>query len=133
VSDLFPKPLQVLGHRHEYLTSQARVSLPPSSFRMMGTGLVKVSVAPRNEAPRPKATWGGKGLFSLHFCIVAHWPISKGSQSWNQGQELRQRSWRGAAYWLTPQGLLSLLSYRTQDPQPRGVPPTASWALPINH
>ena len=26
-------------------------------------------------------------------------------------QELRQRPWRDAAYWLTPQDLLSLLSY----------------------
>ena len=30
-----------------------------------------------------------------------------------------QRPWRGAAYWLTPHGLLSLPSYRTQDFQPR--------------
>jgi hypothetical protein len=31
-----------------------------------------------------------------------------------------QRPWRGATYWLVPHGLLSLLSYRTQDHQPRG-------------
>ena len=30
-----------------------------------------------------------------------------------------QRPWRGAAYWLAPHGLLSLLSYRTQDHQPK--------------
>jgi hypothetical protein len=30
-----------------------------------------------------------------------------------------QRPWRGAAYWLASLGLLSLLSYRTQDYQPR--------------
>ena len=30
-----------------------------------------------------------------------------------------QRLWRGAAYWLAPHGLLSFLSYRTQDYQPR--------------
>jgi hypothetical protein len=35
-------------------------------------------------------------------------------------QELVQRPWRDAAYWLAPHGLLSLLSYRTQDHQPRG-------------
>jgi hypothetical protein len=35
-------------------------------------------------------------------------------------QELRLRAWRGAALWLAPHGLLSLLSYRTQDYQPRG-------------
>jgi hypothetical protein len=30
-----------------------------------------------------------------------------------------QRPWRGAAYRLVSPGLLSLLSYRTQDHQPR--------------
>jgi hypothetical protein len=30
-----------------------------------------------------------------------------------------QRPWRGAAYWLASPGLLNLLSYRTQDYQPR--------------
>jgi len=35
------------------------------------------------------------------------------------GQELMQRTWRGTAYWLASPGLLSLLSYGTQDHQPR--------------
>jgi hypothetical protein len=30
-----------------------------------------------------------------------------------------QRPWKGAAYWLAPLGLLSLLSYRTQGYHPR--------------
>jgi hypothetical protein len=30
-----------------------------------------------------------------------------------------QRPGRGAAYWVAPHGLHSLLSYRTQDDQPR--------------
>ena len=34
-------------------------------------------------------------------------------------QELMQRPWRGAACWLAPPGLLSLLCYRPQDHQPR--------------
>jgi len=37
--------------------------------------------------------------------------------SWRQ--ELMQRPRRDAAYWLASPGLLSLLSYRTQDHQPR--------------
>ena len=55
--------------------------------------------------------------------------------------ELLQRSWRDAAYWLVPYGLLFLLSYRTQDHQPkegithsglvslRKALPTMGWAL----
>ena len=39
------------------------------------------------------------------------------ARAWRQ--KLMQRPWRGAAYWFAPHGLLSLLSYRTQDHQPR--------------
>jgi hypothetical protein len=51
--------------------------------------------------------------------------ITKGSQDRNSHragnwrQELKQRPWRGDAYWLALHGLLSLLSYRVQDYQPR--------------
>jgi hypothetical protein len=34
-------------------------------------------------------------------------------------QELMQRPWRDVLYWLSSPGLLSLLSYTTQDYQPR--------------
>jgi hypothetical protein len=34
-------------------------------------------------------------------------------------QELMQRPWRDVFYWLASPGLLSLLSYRIQDYQPR--------------
>jgi hypothetical protein len=37
-------------------------------------------------------------------------------------QELMQRPWRDVLYWLASPGLLSLLSYRTQDYQPRDGP-----------
>jgi hypothetical protein len=51
--------------------------------------------------------------------------ITKGGQdrsshrvgTWRQ--ELMQRPWRDVTYWLASPGLLSLLSYRTQDCQPR--------------
>jgi hypothetical protein len=37
-------------------------------------------------------------------------------------QELMQRPWRDVPYWLASSGLLSLLSYRTQDYQSRDGP-----------
>jgi hypothetical protein len=51
--------------------------------------------------------------------------IIAGSQDRNSNwagtwrQELRQRPWKGAAYWLALHGLLSLLSNRIQNHQPR--------------
>jgi hypothetical protein len=51
--------------------------------------------------------------------------ITKGSQdrNWNRARTWRkepmQRPWRAVTYWLVPHGLLSLISYRTQDHQPR--------------
>jgi hypothetical protein len=71
-----------------------------------------------------EASWEGKGLFSLHF------HITKGSQDRNSDrtgtrrQELMQRPWRDVTYWLASPGLLSLLSYRTQNYKPRDGPPT---------
>jgi hypothetical protein len=51
--------------------------------------------------------------------------ITKGSQDRNSHRagawrkELMKRPWRGAAYWIASPGFFSLLSYRTQDHQPR--------------
>jgi hypothetical protein len=51
--------------------------------------------------------------------------VIEGSQNRNSDragtwrQELMQRPWRGSPYWLAPHGFRSLLSYRTQDHQPR--------------
>jgi hypothetical protein len=45
-----------------------------------------------------------------------------------------QRPWTGAAYWLASLGLLSLLSYRTQDYQPRdGTTHHGLGASPTDH
>ena len=69
-----------------------------------------------------EASWGGKGLFSLHlhFHIAVHHQ-RKSELELKQGrkQELMHRPWRDVPYWLPSPGLLSLLSYRTQDYQPR--------------
>jgi hypothetical protein len=47
-------------------------------------------------------------------------------------QELMQRPWRDVTYWLASPGLLSLLSYKTQDYQPRDGPThkrPSTWSL----
>jgi hypothetical protein len=51
--------------------------------------------------------------------------ITKGSQNWNSHrvliwrQELMQKLWRNIAYWIASPGLLIMLSYRTQNYQPK--------------
>jgi hypothetical protein len=47
-------------------------------------------------------------------------------------QELMQRPWRDVPYWLVSPGLLSLLSYGTQDYQPRGGT-THKGPSPLDH
>ena len=72
-----------------------------------------------------KASWGERIYLTY---ILTSLFIIEGSQDRNLnragtwGQELMQRPWTGAAYLLAPHGLLSLLSYRTQDHQPRDGP-----------
>lgn len=52
-------------------------------------------------------------------------PVPHNSPSWNLVragiwmQELKQRPWRSAVYWLAPQGLSSHFSYSIQDHLPR--------------
>jgi hypothetical protein len=47
-------------------------------------------------------------------------------------QELMQRPWKGAAYWIASPSLLSLLSYRTQDYHPGMTSSTMGSALPLD-
>jgi hypothetical protein len=66
------------------------------------------------------------GEKSIYLAYTSTLLFIKGSQdrNWKRAgswrQELMQKPWRGAASWLAPHGLLSLLSYRTQDHQLRG-------------
>jgi hypothetical protein len=70
-----------------------------------------------------------KGLFSLS--PTPH-PSPNEATAGTWRQELKQSPQRSAAYWLVPQGFLSLLSYTTQDHSPRsdtthsGLGPPAS-------
>ena len=63
----------------------------------------------------------------LHFISYS---IIEGSQGRNLETGADAESMEGAAYWLDPYGLLSLLSYRTWDHQPKEAPPTMSLSLP---
>jgi hypothetical protein len=47
-------------------------------------------------------------------------------------QELMQRPWRDVLYWLASPGLLSLLSYKTQDYQSRDGT-THKGPFPLDH
>jgi hypothetical protein len=72
---------------------------------------------------RPKATWWGKVLLSLHFLITVHHQRKSGQEP-KQGRNLEAEADEEA---MLPTGLLSLLFYRTQD-DPQWTGPS-----PINH
>jgi hypothetical protein len=74
----------------------------------------------KQKQKQKEASWGGKGLFSLHFHTVVYYQRKSGLELEQvMKQELMQRPWRDVTYWLASPSLLSLLSYRTQDYQPR--------------
>jgi hypothetical protein len=89
-----------------------------------GTILVRVSTAEQYIITKKQV--GEERVYSAYTFTLLF--IPKGSQdrssqragTWRQ--ELMQRPWRDAAYWLVSSGLLSLLSYRIQDYQPRDGP-----------
>jgi hypothetical protein len=56
---------------------------------------------------------------SISLFIIKERQDRNSNRAGNWRQELMQRPWRGAGYWLALHGLFSLLSYRTQDYQPR--------------
>ena len=71
-----------------------------------------------DETSWPKANWGGRSLLaytSTSPLIVGENQDRNSSRAQTWRQELMQRPWRGATYLLALHGLLSLLSYRTQD------------------
>ena len=56
---------------------------------------------------------------------LRHWSAGKEVRTGtHSGQQLMQRPWKGAAYWLVLHGSLIQLSYRTQDHHTRVAPPT---------
>lgn len=70
-----------------------------------------------------------KGLFGLHIPIMQ---FIEGSRGRNPEAELKQRLWRNSAYWLTPHGLLSRLSYTSWHHLPRCGPPGSELGPPAS-
>ena len=62
-------------------------------------------------------------VYLAYNCISLIWHEGSRDRNSSRGgtwrQELMQTLWTGTAHWLAPHGLLSLLSYRTQDHQAR--------------
>jgi len=79
-----------------------------------------------------KCKLGRKGLFGLHFYIIVYHQRKSGQELNKTGtrkQDMIQRPWSGAVYCLTSHGVFSLLSYRTQDHQPRDDTTHMYWSL----
>jgi hypothetical protein len=87
-------------------------------------GKTRQSSLPVSEFPflrkksLPRSKLGRKGFIQLTLSTLLF--ITKGSQDWNSNRS-GSRSWcRGhVSYWLASPGLLRVLSYGTQDHQPR--------------
>jgi hypothetical protein len=74
-----------------------------------------------------QSSLGRKRLTSAHSS-----PSLRGISRNSGKTETEAQRWRGAAYWLAPHGLLSLLSYRTQDHLLRDGPTDNGLGLPTS-
>jgi hypothetical protein len=76
---------------------------------------------------------GRKGFIRLTLPYCCSLPRKSGLELKQvRKQEPMQRPWRDVLYWLASPGLLSLLSYRTKDYQPRDGP-THKGPFPLDH
>jgi hypothetical protein len=76
---------------------------------------------------------GRKGFIRLTLPYCCSSPKKSGLELKQvREQELMQRPWRDVPYWHASPGLLSLLSYRTKDYQPRDGP-THKALFPLDH
>jgi hypothetical protein len=72
-----------------------------------------------------KSNLGKEGFIWLtlpHLCLSLKEVRTGTDRAGTWRQELMQRPWNEAAYWLASHGLLRLLSYSTQGQQPRNGP-----------
>jgi hypothetical protein len=95
------------------------------------TVLVRVSIPAKTSGPRNML--GRKGFIRLTLPYCCSSPRKPGLELKQvRKQELMQRPGRDVLYWLASPGLLSLLSYRTQDYQPRDGS-THKGPFPLDH
>jgi hypothetical protein len=97
------------------------------------TVLGRVSIPAQNIMNKMQVG-GEKCLFSVYFYTAIHHQRKSGLELKQvRKQELMQRSWRDDTCWLASPGLLSLLSYRMQECQPRDGTihrgPSYPWSL----
>jgi hypothetical protein len=73
-----------------------------------------------------EASWGEKGFFQLTLPNCCSSSMKSGLEFKQvRKEEMMQRPWRDVPHWLASPGLLSLLSYKTQEyTSPEMVPPT---------
>jgi hypothetical protein len=85
----------------------------------LATVLVRVPIPTQNTMTKKQV--GEERVYSAYtFHIAVHYQRKSGQELKQvKKQELMQRPWRDVSYWLASPGLLSLLSYRTQEYQPR--------------
>ena len=82
---------------------------------------VRIST-PYDKTPSLKAAWE---KVMIRLTLPQHSPLGKARAGAQRGQEpggrqeLMQKQWPITACWLPPHGLLSLITYRTQDHLPR--------------
>jgi hypothetical protein len=78
-----------------------------------------------------KKQLGRKGFIQLTLPYCCSSPKYAGLEL-KQVRKLMQKPWRDVTYWLASPVLLNLLSYRTQDYQPRDGP-THKGPFPLDH
>ena len=72
-----------------------------------------------------EASWGGKGLFSLHFHTAAHHQRKSGLELKQvRKQELMQRPGRDVSYWLASLAFSTYSLIEPKNTSPKVVPPT---------
>ena len=94
--------------------------------------LVRVSIPTQNIMTKKQG--GEERVYSAYTFRIAVDHQRKSGLELKQvrKQALMQRPWRDVSYWLASPDLLSLLSYRTQDYQPRDGT-THKGTSPLDH